>query len=284
MDILGCDAFVGIIRQYGISGEKSKNLLSSVFYGFLQSFRIRELITIRRTIGWFIEGLGMRSRQNRIREACKNSSKIIVEIPLGYTDFFAETYLAILKKSVDKPREDFESFLDISISEVKRKVKRRERTFVFIGQIGQIVRRQAIEALYKFETSLIMLRDGYGGVNNSENRKLGIGEEYVFGLMTSKISICPPGNISGNSYRIMESLICGAYPAVMSNVLCDPSFESPVIEVIKSRKPRTWANYLKKLQFVSEGDLHECILENIGKFKMEIEIAKSKLLIMQNRH
>jgi hypothetical protein len=81
----------------------------------------------------------------------------------------------------------------------------------------------------------------------------------------------------------MESLICGAYPAVMGKVLCDPLFESPVIEVITNKKPRTWTAYLKKLELVTDEQLQACVMENITKFKSEIEEAKTKLIALQHR-
>jgi hypothetical protein len=79
----------------------------------------------------------------------------------------------------------------------------------------------------------------------------------------------------------MESLICGAYPAVMSNVLCDPQFESPVIEVLHGRKPRTWYRYLKKLEKVPEEELQANVLENLNKFRKEINMAKKEIEALQ---
>jgi hypothetical protein len=68
----------------------------------------------------------------------------------------------------------------------------------------------------------------------------------------------------------------------MSNVMCDPLFESPVIEVIKTRKPRTWSAYLAKLESVSDERLETCVLDNLTKFKSEIALARAQLVALQS--
>ena len=279
--IIDCDAFIGLIRQYKVPKNTKNSLLASIFFGTLQSLRIKEATTPRRTIGWMLEGIAMKNRQTKMLKLVKKSQKFIWEIPLGYTDYFAETFISKMTNELKDEMDLRGSLLEIAETKSQSCSSERIVRFVFIGQVGQIVRRQAIEALKRLNSKNMILRDGYGGVSNEKNRALRIGEEYVDGLLNSKISICPPGNISGNSYRIMESLICGAYPAVMSNVMCDPLFESPVIEVIKERKPRTWSAYLSKLESVSDEVLKICVLENISKFESEIAIARAKLIGLQ---
>ena len=280
--IMDCDAFVGVIRQYEIFGKKNSSSITSIFIGVLQNLKIKEITTPRRTISWIVEGLKMKNRQIKMHKMAKVSKKFILEIPLGYTDYFAETFVGEIPNNLVSENDSRRSLLEFTEFNLPFFSSRKKTKFVFIGQVGQIVRRQAIEALKKRNSKILVLRDGYGGVSNDKNRTLGIGKEYVNGLLNSKISVCPPGNISGNSYRIMESLICGAYPAVMSNVMCDPLFESPVIEVIKTRKPRTWSAYLAKLESVSDEALETCVLNNLSKFKSEIAFAKSKLLALQS--
>jgi hypothetical protein len=273
-----------VIRQYKIYEKRKSNIQGVIFFGVLQSLKIIEFITVKRTLGWLIEGLQIMRRQMRIESLSKKTDKIIIEIPLGYTDYFAETYLEMISHSERVGYEKNDSLIEISIDDLNFLNSLKINTFVFIGQSGQIVRRHAIEALKKFDSTNLVVREGYGGVSNNENRKLRIGEEYVDGLIGSKISVCPPGNISGNSYRIMESLICGAYPAVMSNILCDPLFKSPVIEVLSGRKPRTWYRYLKKLEEMPQAQLKEKVLENLSKFKDEINLAKLEIQALQTRN
>jgi hypothetical protein len=282
--IIECDAFIGVIRQYKIHEKQKSHLTGVIFFGVFQSLKIIELITVKRTLGWLIEGLQMMRRQMRIESLSKKTNKAIIEIPLGYTNYFAETYLEMISQSKRVGYDKKHSLLEISMNNLNFLNSSKINTFVFIGQSGQIVRRHAIEALKKFNSTNLVVREGYGGVSNDENRRLRIGEEYVDGLIGSKISVCPPGNISGNSYRIMESLICSAYPAVMNNILCDPLFESPVIEVLSGRKPRTWSRYLKKLEEVPHAQLKEKVFENLSKFRDEINTAKLEIEALQARN
>ena len=282
--ILECDVFIGLVRQYKGHGKKNPHLPSIVFFGVFQSFKILEVSTAKRTATWLVEGFQMMRRQVKNRSLSKRTNKIIIDIPLGYTDYFAETYLDTISHFENFENGKVNSLLEVAINSLEFINSLKTKRFVFIGQSGQIIRRHAIEALKKFNSKKLVVREGYGGVNNNENRRLRIGEEYVDGLIKSKVSVCPPGNISGNSYRIMESLICGAYPAVMSNILCDPLFESPISEVLNERKPRTWHRYLKKLEKVPESDLQEKVLENLYMFRDEINVAKLKLKALQEQN
>ena len=278
---LKSDVFAGLIRQYTLPKTNSFKVIAAGIKGIMESFKIIDWKTPRRTLGWGVEGFGMAKRQRKIAKLAENNDKITIEIPLGYTDFFVESYEQAISNKFKTDIKKDESLLRFSL-ENNTFSKKKEFNFVFIGQIGQIIRRHAIQSLKKFESKKLVLREGYGGVSNDENRALKIGEEYVKGLFDSRISVCPPGNISGNSYRIMESLICGAFPAVMSNILCDPQFESPVVEAIKGRKPLTWARYLRKLERVSDERLQQIVEENIKKFRTEIQFAKNQLEALQS--
>jgi hypothetical protein len=280
--VLNCKAFKAVIRPYKIP-ERSISLICKAFWtGLVEGAKHFSSQTPRKLVGWGIEGIGMIKRQSRIRQMIVDSGKTVINIPLGYTDFFAETFLENLKIESNKIYLKDKSLLEIAIASgafIQDKVYK----FVFIGQIGQIVRQFAISALEGFSSKKLVIRVTYGGVSNDENRKLGIGKEYVIGLTESQISVCPPGNISGNSYRIMESLICGAFPAVMSNVLCDPMFQSPVLEVFDGHKPWTWTRYLKKIENSSKLDLQEKTFANLKIFREEIKVIKLAIEVFQGR-
>ena len=281
--ILNCVVFKATIRMYRVPEASYRGIFKALLIGLLESLKVLNFITPKRFAGWSIEGIGMAKRQSRMARDIENSGKTIINVPLGYTDFFAETFLEKLKHTESMEVLKIDSLLEIAVKS-NFISKSKKNKFAFIGQLGHLVRQYAIEALRKFDLKILIVRDGYGGVSNEENRKLRIGEEYVDGLMESCVSVCPPGNISGNSYRIMESLICGAYPAVMSSVLCDPLFESPVIEVLPGRKPHTWYRYLKKLEKVSEVKLQLSVLENLHKFRDEIKVAKLEIENLQARN
>ena len=278
--VLNSSVFKAIIRQYKISSTSQYEILKAIFVSLAESSKFLSFQMPRRLAVWCFKGMGMAKRQARIKKQIENSGKIIVNVPLGYTDFFAETFLENLENSGKSLVSKSDSLFEITIQRSFIS-KRKNYKFVFIGQSGQIVRQYAIKALQKFDSKRLIVRNRYSGIGNDENRKLRIGQEYVSGLLESQVSVCPPGNISGNSFRIMESLLCGAYPAVMSNVLCDPQFESPVIEVLQGRKPRTWYRYLKKLEKVPEAELQQKVVENLYKFREEIRLAKLEIEALQ---
>jgi len=258
-----------VLRPYPLYKFTLKKLTVTLFsncYEFLLQKKFGKLKNFAR---WAIEGFGMTIRQSRIRKIEKKLGKHSVSIPLGYTDLFCRSFLKIFEQLEFKNSKE-KSLLRISANlEICQLPKKYN--FVFVGQKGHLVRQIGTFSAKKRKQSFILERSGYGAgeINSEEVQNNGM--EYVNSLINSKFSVCPPGNISGNSYRIMESLICGSYPVVKDFVLCDPLFESPNKELVLVRKPILWRSYLKKLEKANSREIQRNI-----EINLDCEIKKMK--------
>jgi hypothetical protein len=77
----------------------------------------------------------------------------------------------------------------------------------FMGQKGTWYRRRMISQFDEMPGAQIETYSSWGG-NPVEQPKA----DYVKSILRSKFVICPPGNVSSESFRYMESIILGAIP------------------------------------------------------------------------
>lgn len=76
----------------------------------------------------------------------------------------------------------------------------------FLGQKGSWYRKQLLKSLSRRERCLICLTDEWGGF------KQGASTAYVNLMIDSRASLCPPGNLTNETFRYLEALILGRLP------------------------------------------------------------------------
>lgn len=217
----------GIIRCYplyereDLCGHILQNL--RVILRSLSRFRLEEA-------KFSIAGLVMIYRQISISNLHSKFRKPSLQIPLGYTNIFADTFLKF-----------FGNYLveDQSIYELERSKfsEKFEKTYdvAFVGQLGTFVRRKFIEESshfleQAFGQSLdnkIVLRSRFGGVENCEQSN-GWTSEYIEIMSCSRVTLCPPGNYSGQTFRYAEALALYCFPLEIDRCLTDPLWKPQV--------------------------------------------------------
>jgi hypothetical protein len=148
--------------------------------------------------------------------------------PLGYTNIFAESVSRLLQTGAEADG----SLFDLS----SQKIQTKFIDVCFVGQKGNVERQKfvkdAIGEMSKCEINpnfKVVVREEFGGVRNSLEKTTWC-DEYVEILNRASVSICPPGNYSGVTYRFAESLLLNCYPLQLNEVLTDPNWE-PYIEL-----------------------------------------------------
>lgn len=88
--------------------------------------------------------------------------------------------------------------------------KNMERLYYvsFVGQVQNQHRQQCVKELKKIPNNFIKISDGFGGLNGLEY------QDYINILCKSKIVLCPSGSMCTDSFRVYETLECGALPIV----------------------------------------------------------------------
>jgi hypothetical protein len=106
----------------------------------------------------------------------------------------------------------------------------------FVGQKGNVERQKFVNDVIREMSECeinpnfkVVVREEFGGVRNSLEKTTWC-DEYVEILNRASVSICPPGNYSGVTYRYAESLLLYCYPLQSNEVVTDPNWE-PYLEL-----------------------------------------------------
>lgn len=249
-----------ILRIFKANLIETKNLLS----------RLYNIIEI---IKWGIIGIGMWRRKRRIMRYSKFFGVNSIDCPLGYTDVFAESFIKYYGEQFECSIGESQSLLELS--NIKQ-FKDRTYQFVFIGQNGNTLRKYAIQEAKLFPNSLIIIREGYGGEFSKNDSEKNLGYEYVKSLFNSKIAVCPPGNISGNTFRLLESLLCGCFVAVMPHIPSDPTF-TPLGIKGDELGVTTWKRKFKELGYWSDFVLESKARADLKSLCNEIADARKNI-------
>jgi hypothetical protein len=265
-------SFALILRPYHLNEIKLKNIFYSTKYLFYSTLYVKSQKEFLSLLKWFITGLNMGLRQEKIIRLFEKRGTKFVNFPLGYTDVFCKSYMKLIGC---KPSDVSKSLLDKKMhTSIKPTLK-----FIFIGQSGQILRRVAIRALEKEPEAMIINRTKYGAGNYRSKETMKKGIEYVRLSLTAKFVLCPPGNISGNTFRIHESIVMRRIPLVIFHVTSDPNFKIDIENVLGRNDIQNWKKLFEIANMLSEKQYNQLINSNIKKLNYEISTAKQLILI-----
>lgn len=210
-----------VLRPYRLHSLNSRRILRSFVQTIVNLQYASNSTFVLRVIRWQLRGLAMTWRQYRVVRMYRSKNLDFWNIPIGYTNIFAVSMLESFNQKGVTP--------DLSLFEVsERNATGFGSTEVtFSGQVGQVIRETAIRATKKFPEASVISRTTYGASNilGTEVRKNGL--EYINILKGSKAILCPPGNISGESFRIFETILMRRVPLAMNAVTSDPNYVLP---------------------------------------------------------
>jgi hypothetical protein len=262
-----------ILRSYPIPGFKLLRFFKIQCQGLidlLDNFSIQNFIEFLRLTG---AGIVIVNRQIFIAILEKFYSKTSSPIPLGYTDLFAESY-----SKVNQLDENF-SLVDFALNKVPTKNKKFD--IVFVGQLGKLTRRVAIQAMRHVSSKELILRKNYGGTIGIYGATIESGIESVHTLMNSKYALCPPGNYSNNTFRIAESLICGAAPVFNQGSVTDPICTYSYLDEGILKLPNRWKK--KVLLAVKTDQDSTDSSTQISLRNLRSEIEKIKRVVIESQ-
>ncbi len=262
-----------ILRSYPIPKFKLFQLFKSQYFGFidlLDNFSISNFVEFLKLFG---AGIVMVKRQVFIAILERIYSKTSIPIPLGYNDLFAESF-----SKVNKVHER-ESLVDFALNKVPTKNKKFD--IAFVGQSGKLTRRVATQAMSKVSSKELILRKNYGGAIGIYGATLESGIESVQALINSKFALCPPGNYSNNTFRIAESLICGAAPMFNQGSITDPISTYSYLDDFILELPRRWKKKVSRAANLKQ-DLTDLSVErSLRNLSLEIERVKKVIIESQ---
>ena len=262
-----------ILRSYPIPKFILSKFLKSQYFGFrdLQdNFSFRNLTEYIKLVA---AGIVVVKRHFFIAVLERAFSKVSIPMPLGYNDLFAESYC-----KVNQVRENL-SLVDFALKRGPAEDKKFD--IAFVGQSGKLTRRVAIEAMRNVLQKELIIRKNYGGAIGIYGATLESGIESVHALMNSKFSLCPPGNYSNNTFRIAESLICGAVPMFNQGSITDPICTYSYLDKGILELPRRWKKKVAVAVRRDQSFVNNCIENSLRNLSSEIERVKKVIIEAQ---
>jgi hypothetical protein len=233
----------------------------------LDNFSIDNLIEFLKLFG---AGIVMVKRQTFIAILERVYSKPSIPMPLGYNDLFAESF-----SKVNQVNERA-SLVDFALHKVPTKNKKFD--IAFVGQSGKLTRRVAIQAMSQVSSKEIILRKNYGGAIGIYGATLESGVESVQALMNSKFALCPPGNYSNNTFRIAESLICGAAPVFNQSTITDPISSYSYLDDFILGLPSRWKKKVAVAADLKQDLIDLSVEKSLRNLSSEIERVKKAII------
>jgi hypothetical protein len=99
--------------------------------------------------------------------------------------------------------------------------------------------------------------------------------------MISKFALCPPGNYSNNTFRIAESLICGAAPMFNQGSITDPISTYSYLDDFILELPRRWKKKVSRAANLNQNLTELSVERSLRNLSSEIERVKKIIIESQ---
>lgn len=265
----------GVIRAYPTSNQNLLKSLVLLSKSWLVSWQDVDAVQRIRLVLATPRGIVFILRKHFVSWLHVFSKKPSLSLLPGYTNLFARTYHEALKV-VEIP---FKSFLD-SHEILMNSFKPKKYFINFVGQEGKWWRQYAIwKACHFFKSSEFFLtkRVGFGGTSNANGASSESAKEYLEVLRASRFTLCPPGNYSYGSFRILESLLAQSIPILSPIFSWDSSFriatESPLFDFKKS----SWGEQFTRAREITDIEGRELIRSLLDGVKAQIDLVNQTI-------
>lgn len=265
-----------VLRPYRISNFTFKKLFRSLSQTITNLKYAKNLSFVLKIILWQFRGIAMQYRQFRVCRYYVKNQKEYLNILIGYTNIFAVSLIETLASETISP--------DTSLFELvsRTEFKFGQTDVTFAGQVGQVVRETSIRSLSYIPEAVVICRNSYGASNvlDSDVRRRGM--EYISNLKNSRFVLCPPGNISGESFRIFETVLMRRIPLAMANVTSDPSYEVPFKYHGRWQSRLDWGDFVKEALTTEFALLSDIAMNNFVFYSTSLQETRTLLQKVSN--
>lgn len=143
----------------------------------------------------------------------------VMGLPLGYADQFVKGLHGVAHMGHLPPLPAEGTLLDYFQSIRPELVASKSTLLAFVGQRGKFQRNAGLRVANSMNIDIGPIRSSFseGHASNS-----GVAEEYVRSLQYAKFALLPPGNYSGDTFRLYESVLMACVPIAAFPTLSDP--------------------------------------------------------------
>lgn len=248
-----------VIRSYPVRNLSIFQLEKLFLKSILRNFEFDYLLNFVMFFASILAGQVMILRQYFIKILEEKNDIHSIDFVPGYTNLFARTLVEHFNLTGDSDSLlTSERFIEIT------EVSERKFLVSFIGQRGKFWRGVAIDEALKLESKdkiKFRIRKKFGGTLGANGASQSTATEYIEGLIHSDFSLCPSGNYSGNTFRYLESVICGSIPIISDGIPSDPGYKS-IFGPPETCREVPWRSLLGQLQIFSKLERREMLINS----------------------
>ena len=257
----------GVIRAYPILEMELRKFVWNQTKILLRLFYENSLMQKKVLIGELPRGMMFTFRKLFVTFLQKKSKKISISLFPGYTNMFAS---AFCRKFGLHSEHSNASLVELQVFQIPN-VKFKELVVGFQGQVGKSWRSYALEKAklyFSITEAIIELRAGFGGTIGQNGASMQSATTYLELMLKSQFTLCPPGNYSYGSFRILEALLSDSVPLICPIYSWDFTFVPPWLRQVRTEGFENWEDCFK---FARESDSKRCS-----------EIVKSQLQLVRS--
>jgi hypothetical protein len=143
----------------------------------------------------------------------------VTSLCLGYTDWFEMGLNALADEGLLPAVPEAGSLIPYLAHAREQILAEKTEHLGFVGQSGNFQRQAGIRAARQAGFNVGPVRDGFGGGGQDPAVA---SREYVGQLLASRFTLCPPGNYSGESFRLTEACLMFSVPVEVTPTMSDP--------------------------------------------------------------
>lgn len=216
-------------------------------------------------------GFDFMRRNRRIRLDYSSSN-----FPQGYTN----TFVSELKTVAHVDHRSL--FRNENLSEMSR--NQRTKVINFIGAEGSWNRKLAIKKMKRIfpDSDFSLVASSWTNKKPINANSIVLSGNYVSSLVNSKFTLCPPGNLTNQTYRYLESLLLGSLPILPPATIQDNHLWNCWSEFTKPTY-YSWKLNLRRAKNMPEDERLRLVTFGLSAEKIRIENTKNLLLKILNQ-
>lgn len=250
LELASLDAVHKVFKQYSWDRMGSWAYLTSIVTFFIDS--VGSGVRWKDILKQVVKGVRSRRRQ----QAWQALGSRVLPFPLGYTTAFAGAYAEL--HSVPPTM----SLINASTIESNMKEK---CDFGFSGDRGQAQRQVCLSRVAREHSAIVRWTKGrWNGALGKEQAA-----QYVGELKRCRFSLCPPGGTSNETFRITESVICGALPVLLTSCVSQGAWLADGLRLGIVRQ--SWKQSFRESTGMSEESRLELLREAHRRIQVDLE-------------
>lgn len=196
-----------------------------------------------------VAGAVMTFRKYRHSHHLRASKLNVIGVPLGYTDDFVRGLRSLIATAGWRTLGDEESIISYLNEHEAELEGMKSHRLGFVGQIGKFQRRAGVRAAVLGGYQIGPIRQSFAAVGLDRDEAA---IEYVSSLAVSRFALCPPGNYSGDSFRLAEATLLRSIPVETLSVMSEPDRGPSMWVGSGSVRGMSWRSAIAEIKGIDE--------------------------------